>query len=46
MDIQECKRVFYIKKFEGKGELLVMAQKDDNDCYDIKCFGWLQSDLI
>lgn len=45
MNCDSCKRCFYIKKFEDKGELLVFTEKIKDNINDIKCFGWLQSIL-
>lgn len=34
---------FYIKKIEDKGELLVVAKKEFENKYAIKCFNWMNS---
>lgn len=34
---------FYIKEFEGLGELLVVAKKEGENQFDIKCFDWMKS---
>ncbi|MDD5239993.1 MAG: hypothetical protein PHH61_06060 [Candidatus Nanoarchaeia archaeon] len=42
MNCEKCGRCFYLRKFNNKGELLVMAEKT-NKINDIKCFGWIRS---
>ena len=34
---------FYIKEFKGLGKLLVVAKKEDENEFDIKCFDWMDS---
>lgn len=41
MDCGNCGKCFYIKRFRGKGELLVMAEKIAENNLEIKCFGWV-----
>lgn len=40
-----CDQCFYLKRFRGKGELLVKAKITSNDEMNIVCFGWLETVL-
>lgn len=33
----------YTKQFKGLGTLLVMAKREDNGVYDVRCWDWLKS---
>ena len=45
MNCGNCNQCSYVKKFRGKGELLVTTETIGVDDLTIKCFGWLESVL-
>lgn len=41
LTMQCSEHLFYVKNFEGKGQLLVYALKDGIEKYSIQCADWL-----